>query len=122
MITSSLIGNLWGPLLSAPPVAPCQGRTFPARASEMAGPGTKTAEILAALAHSPASSFGLAEITGLTNRQIWGLLKGPKDRGLVTYDPDSGIWTLNADYQGSAIERAKALLESQGWKCIPPGH
>ena len=121
------IGDLWA-ALSAPKTCAKQRKTACApirlldqeKISEMARPGTQTLELLSALAHSPASTNNLAEICGLTQRKVWGLLKQPKEKGMVTFSPDSGVWRLNREYEDPAIDRARCLLELKGWVCIPP--
>jgi len=124
---TATIGNLWGALLGANAGSACSGNrdtqpqpAYQAKITDMARPGTKTLELLSALAHSPASTNSLAETTSLTQRKVWGLLKQPRDKGMVTYSPDSGIWQLNREYEGPAIDRARSLLESKGWVCVPP--
>jgi hypothetical protein len=124
---TATIGNLWGGLIGVKAVGPAKTdcdappqTAYQAKITDMARPGTKVLELLSALAYSPASTNNLAETTGLTQRKVWGLLKQPKDKGMVTYNPDSGIWQLNREYEGPAIDRACRLLESKGWLCIPP--
>jgi hypothetical protein len=63
----------------------------------------KTAALLAELDCAPASTANLASATGLTLRQVWGLLKYHRDRGRVDFCPKTGIWqSRNAD-QAQAI-------------------
>lgn len=42
----------------------------------------------------------LSDATGLHSRLVWGLLKGPRQRGQVTYS--GGKWALNREYQFTA--------------------
>jgi hypothetical protein len=81
--------------------------------------GTKIARLLDELARvRSATTASLCACAELDSRQVWGLLKTPRNRGQVSfYD---GRWSLNHDWHGNHIERAAALLRSRGWTVTPP--
>jgi len=54
----------------------------------------------------------------LDSRQVWGLLKTPRDAGQVRFD--GGRWSLVQDYPGRDVQRAAELLRARGWKLTPP--
>ncbi len=106
------ICNLWAALVAPGSLVSAQ--------PEYGQSGSKTAELLSALAESPASTSQLAEVLGLHSRAVWGLLKTPRQRGVVDYSSDSGMWSINHAYEPPAIERARAFLVANGWTCTPP--
>lgn len=79
----------------------------------------------------PISTVDLCHALDLTSRQVWGMLKQPRDTGKVTYE--HGMWARTgheiADWQAEidgAVMAAReaeavALLTSRGWTCIKPG-
>lgn len=50
--------------------------------------------------HPTLSTPQLSQATGLHSRLVWGLMKGPRQRGQVTYR--EGQWALNREYQFTA--------------------
>lgn len=106
----------WDALLKPPPrrgpaaVEPC--------ATE-AKEGTKVASLLAELAaRDSATTLTLSVCADLTARQVWGLLKGPRDIGQVRFA--AGRWELVRTFAGRDIERAAALLRDAGWRVQRP--
>ena len=119
---TQLTNNLWGALLNhTPTITTTRASADRASMDELATPGTRTAELLGYLSHAPATTFSLAHLAEINSRQVWGLLKTPRERGLVSFDRRGGIWQLNTEFKGRAVEAACALLESKGWVCTPPG-
>lgn len=105
----------WDALLKVPPqrMAPLQ------HDEPMVRGDTKLAGLLHELETlRQASTLTLAVCSDLTPRQVWGLLKVPRQRGQVAFD--SGVWRLNTDYAGHQVERAAALLRDLGWTVTPP--
>ncbi len=82
---------------------------------------TRTAKLLGMLEQRPMNTFSLAAEAGITSRQVWGLLKYHKDKGSVSYCPESGIWERETAKEVEAVKQAVRLLKSKGWKCTPPG-
>jgi hypothetical protein len=79
----------------------------------------KTAALLAELAHAGSlATVTLGALCELETRHVWGLLKGPRARGQVSFD--AGRWSLNRDWHGNEIERAAALLRDAGWTVRAP--
>ncbi len=82
-------------------------------------PGTKLATLLALLAErDSATTLTLSVCTDLTSRQVWGLLKAPREVGQVHFG--GGRWSLSRSFAGRDIERAAKLLRSKGWLVKPP--
>lgn len=81
---------------------------------------THTARLLGMLEQRPMSTFALAKGAGMSSRQVWAYLRWHKERGHVQFDPKCGVWALDSAASQTATQNAKALLESQGWTCIPP--
>lgn len=107
----------WDVLLCAPPMRLCADQMFDADSS--ATPGSKLAGLLSELAQlGSATTLALAVRCDLTPRQVWGLLKAPRQRGQVFFD--AGRWSVNHNYAGHQIERAAALLRDLGWTVLPP--
>lgn len=80
---------------------------------------SKVAQLLGVLAvHSSFSTLSLCVACDLTSRQVWGLLKGPRAAGQVTYE--AGRWALVPDYPGADVQRAVELLRSKGWVLTAP--
>lgn len=65
-----------------------------------------------------ATTATLCVCCDLDSRQVWGLLKAPRERGQVKFA--GGRWALNDNYRGAAVERAAELLRSRGWTVNPP--
>lgn len=82
----------------------------------------ETARLLGLLEQRPMSTFELAKGADLRSRQVWAHLRWHKERGHVLFDPKCGVWALDSATARTSTENARALLESQGWKCIPPRH
>lgn len=106
------MNGLWDQLLKRP-----KRRSFE---PDHAKTGTMTAQLLNELRDGPAATQDLASRFGLHSKAVWGLLKVPRDQGIVHYAKDSGQWTFNHDHPGVAVERAAHLLRSLGWKVSPP--
>lgn len=109
----------WDALLRSPltPIRlqPFDGRPEPQQARE----GTKLALLLAELAQvESATTLSLCVRAELEARQVWGLLKAPRDTGQVSHS--KGRWTLNRAWRGREIERAVAVLREAGWTVIEP--
>lgn len=84
-----------------------------------ARPSTKLAGLLEELrACGKATTNALAIGTDLTPRQVWGLLKAPRQHGQVRFD--GRFWELVEGFAGRDVERAAALLRSRGWRVQPP--
>jgi hypothetical protein len=81
----------------------------------------ESARLLGMLEQRPMSTFELAKGADMRSRQVWANLRWHKDRGHVLFDPKCGVWALDSAAANTATKNAKDLLESQGWKCIPPG-
>jgi hypothetical protein len=106
----------WDALLHAGPVQMTPRADDPALESQ---PGTKLAALLHELAAcGSASTLTLAVRADLTPRQVWGLLKTPRNIGQVRFE--AGRWTLMPDFQGREVERAAALLRACGWRVQRP--
>lgn len=109
----------WDALLRSPltPIRlrPSDGQPEPQQARE----GTKLALLLAELAQvESATTLSLCVRAELEPRQVWGLLKAPRDTGQVSHS--KGRWTLNRAWRGREIERAAAVLQEAGWTVIEP--
>lgn len=86
---------------------------------QQAREGTKLARLLAELAQvESATTLSLCVRAELEARQVWGLLKAPRDTGQVSHS--KGRWTLNRAWRGREIERAVAVLREAGWTVIEP--
>lgn len=82
-------------------------------------PDTLTGRLLALIeAHGRISTAVLADAANVTSRQVWGLLKVPRQRRQVRYDERG--WSLNSDYLGHGVALAVELLRSKGWTVTPP--
>jgi hypothetical protein len=82
-------------------------------------PGTKLAGLLRQLSdRADATTPELASLAGMTSRQVWGLLKAPRDCGQVQFV--TGRWSLATDFHGRDVQRAVALLRNLGWLVEPP--
>ena len=105
----------WDALLKAPPM-----RLAPPSVDDVdAKAGTKLAGLLHELASlRSAPTLTLCVSCDLTPRQVWGLLKAPRQRGQVAFDGQR--WSLNTHYAGHQVERAAALLRDLGWTVEPP--
>lgn len=106
----------WAALLSGEPI-----RLTPS--SEAVEPllrsGTKLSGLLALLAErDSATTHTLSVCADLTSRQVWGLLKAPRDFGQVRFD--AGRWSLVREFAGRDVERATALLRDLGWRVEAP--
>jgi|SanBayMetagenome_1026888.scaffolds.fasta_scaffold09620_4 hypothetical protein len=87
--------------------------------SEVSHSRGKTAAVLAELErHGSLETVTIGAICELETRHVWGLLKGPRARGQVSFE--DGRWSLNRDWRGNEIERAAALLRDAGWTVRPP--
>lgn len=81
--------------------------------------GTKLAGLLAELAAcGTATTLSLAVRCELTPRQVWGLLKAPRQVGQVRFC--DGMWGMVHGFAGRDVERAAALLRDCGWRVEPP--
>lgn len=81
--------------------------------------GTKLAALLSTLAQrESATTATLSACCDLDTRQVWGLLKAPRERGQVRFE--DGRWSLNNHYRGAGVQRAAELLRSHGWYVEPP--
>lgn len=110
------LASPWDALLRAPR-APAAAA--PETGCEDARPGTKLALLLAELTDAgTATTLVLAVRADLTPRQVWGLLKAPRERGQVLFEV--GRWRMAASWHGRDEERAAALLRSRGWLVEPP--
>lgn len=86
---------------------------------ERGRPGTKLAGVLAQLAEvGSATTLSLCARTDLEARQVWGLLKAPREAGQVRFE--AGRWSLNRNWRGREIERAARLLRDAGWMVREP--
>ena len=82
-------------------------------------PGTKLAGLLRQLSdRADATTSELASFESMTSRQVWGLLKTPRDRGQVQFV--AGRWSLATDFHGRDVQRAITLLRNLGWQVEPP--
>lgn len=105
----------WDALLRAPRrgLTPLEDSTQAARAR------TKLASLLDELATVeglPTAALGVR--CDLDSRQVWGLLKAPREAGQVRFD--GCRWSLAADYPGRDVQRAADLLRAKGWLVTPP--
>jgi len=73
--------------------------------------------LLNSIAHGGKTTRQLAEVTGLTSNLVWGLLKGPRARGIV--DCAKGVWSLT-DAHSRELASATALLRRAGYTVPPP--
>ena len=106
------VAGPWDALLHTPPAPRLAS-------SNQARDGSKLAGLLTDLTQrGTATTAALAAHAGLTTRQVWGLLKAPRACGQVCFK--AGRWTISKDFAGRAVERAAALLRSQGWSVEPP--
>lgn len=80
--------------------------------------GTKVGALLSHLRlHGASSTLSLCHVVDLESRLVWGLLKGPRDRGQVRCD--DGVWSLCQDYDeaiNAELSAAAALLRRHGWR------
>lgn len=107
----------WDVLLRGPRI-----RIQPDRAEQDADvkAGCKLARLLDELGQrDSATTLTLCACAELSSRQVWGLLKGPREIGQVRYA--EGRWSLVRGFAGRRVERAAALLRAQGWHVVPPG-
>ena len=112
IVTIELKAGFWDALLSRR-IAPYTDSSVEARV------GTKLAGLLLELAqHGPSTTLALSQHTGLTSRQVWGLLKAPRALGQVRYA--AGSWEPVVDFAGRDVERAASLLREHGWRVEPP--
>jgi len=80
---------------------------------------SKVAILLAELATvGSLPTAALGSRCDLDSRQVWGLLKTPRDAGQVVFE--GGRWALTRDYPGREIQRAVKLLQARGWHVQPP--
>lgn len=87
--------------------------------NESYGTTTKVVGLLAALSScESATTLDLAVRCSLTIRQVWGLLKQPRNNGQVRYV--GGRWELVPGFPGVDVERAAELLRRHGWAVEPP--
>ena len=110
----------WDALLRRP-LEPIRLRPSPADqdGSQRPREGTKLARLLAELAQvETATTLSLCVRAELDARQVWGLLKTPRDTGQVSFS--GGRWTLNRAWRGREIERAAAVLRQAGYTVIEP--
>jgi hypothetical protein len=85
----------------------------------LARPGTKLSRLLDVLAErGSCTTLTLSACTDLESRQVWGLLKAPRNIGQVEFS--EGRWSLVEGFAGRDVERAAALLRDLGWRCEPP--
>lgn len=113
----SAMASPWDALLRARPM---RLRTGDATEPVEPKPATKLSILLAELAEvRSATTASLCVRAELDSRQVWGLLKAPRDAGQVRFI--DGRWSLNADWQGRDIERAAKLLRDAGWTVRAPG-
>lgn len=89
------------------PVAPvaCSGR----RDGE-----SSTACLLRLLVDRAMSTLELQTATGLQSRQVWGLLKQPRNDGKVHFD--GRLWRLDTRYVENKVASAIELLLSSGYE------
>jgi len=81
--------------------------------------GTKVGLLLGELAaRDSATTLTLSVCADLSSRQVWGLLKGPRDIGQVRFA--NGRWELAREFAGRDLERAAALLRDAGWRVERP--
>lgn len=111
---SMVAATPWDALLRQAP----QPRRLP-DVQPTARPVTKLATLLALLAErDSATTLTLSVLTDLTSRQVWGLLKAPREVGQVHFA--GGRWSLSRSFAGRDVERAAMLLRSKGWLVKPP--
>jgi hypothetical protein len=79
--------------------------------------GVHLSVLLNQIAHGGKTTRQLADATGLTSNLVWGLLKGPRNRGIV--DCDKGVWSLT-DAHARELASATALLRRAGYTVTPP--
>lgn len=109
----------WDALMSQPPLRLRAPGTDPQAGATAAPSGSKLATLLCELqARGMATTLTLAVCCDLEPRQVWGLLKAPRQRGQVFHE--GGRWSLNTHYAGHQVERAAALLRDLGWTVTPP--
>lgn len=106
----------WDVLLRAPRIRLQPASDEPA---PQAKAGTKLARLLDELAQrDSATTMTLSVCAELSSRQVWGLLKAPREIGQVKFV--AGRWSLVREFPGRDVERAAALLRSRGWSVAPP--
>lgn len=116
MSTTTATASPWDALLRS---APARRAPLATTEATEAKPGTKLAGLLQELANrDSATTMTLAVCADLEPRLVWGLLKGPRDRGQVRFE--AGRWSLVRDFAGRDVERAAALLRARGWLVEPP--
>jgi hypothetical protein len=79
--------------------------------------GVHTNVLLNQIAHGGKTTRQLAEASGLTSNLVWGLLKGPRARGVVDYA--KGVWSLT-DVHSRELASAIALLRRAGYTVTAP--
>lgn len=114
-MTPAATANVFGDLVR---VATAERAGLPC--SQRAPEETRTDYLLRLLAeHGPMTTRALAESTGLPTNLVWGLLKGPRESGRVTFD-SRAVWELPAGGSDRVAEAAR-LLRREGWRVEPPG-
>lgn len=80
---------------------------------------TRTQELLDYISqHGMVTTKTLCGAFGISSRQVWGMLKAPRNAGKVTcFD---GLWELSSAHDDRKVHEAVALLEGLGWSCFPP--
>jgi hypothetical protein len=73
--------------------------------------------LLNQIAHGGKTTRQLADVSGLTSNLVWGVLKGPRSRGIV--DCAKGVWSLT-DAHSRDLAAATALLRRAGYAVTPP--
>ena len=79
---------------------------------------TKLSLLLRAIGDGYRTTLSLAVSCDLTTNQVWGLLKGPRADGQVTFE--NGRWAMVPNYPGRDVIKAARLLRSKGWTVEPP--
>lgn len=81
--------------------------------------GTRTDALLQLLQdNGPSTTLALCVHTDLKSRQVWGLLKQPRQVGAVTFN--DGYWSLVPDWPGLSVQRAVELLRAKGYRVEGP--
>lgn len=80
---------------------------------------SRAGQLIHVIEHAgPISTPQLAQRTGATTRQVWGLLKQPREAGRIDYY--DGHWRISQRRDQRIVAAAAQALRDRGWTCTPP--
>lgn len=114
-MTPAATANVFGDLVR---VATAERAALPC--SQRLADETRTDYLLRLLAErGPQTTRALAESTGLPTNLVWGLLKGPRESGRVSFD-SRAVWERQDAPRRDRVAEAAQLLRAEGWRVEPP--